>query len=161
MSAADGAAHARPCRDAARIAHEAQAGFTLVEVMVSLLIFGMLAAAGVAMLSFSVRAQAATGAKLDDLAALNRTSRCCPPISPRRRPRATRDEAGTVLPAFVGERGSGVPMLRFVRGGWTNLDARRAPSAQKVAYRLADGDAGAASPIRCSTAPRRCRRRRC
>ena len=51
-----------------------ESGFTLIEVMISLMIFGMLAAAGVALLSFSVRAQSATGAKLDDVQALNRLS---------------------------------------------------------------------------------------
>ena len=48
-------------------------GFTLVEVMVALMIFGMIAAAGVAILSFSVRAQATSAARLDDTAALHRT----------------------------------------------------------------------------------------
>ena len=43
----------------------AEHGFTLVEVMIALMIFGMLAAAGVAILTFSVRAQTATGKRLD------------------------------------------------------------------------------------------------
>ena len=49
-----------------------EAGFTLVEVMIALLIFGMIAAAGVALLSFSVRAQATTNARLDDVGAAAR-----------------------------------------------------------------------------------------
>ncbi|WP_447410841.1 PulJ/GspJ family protein, partial [Clostridium perfringens] len=51
----------------------AEHGFTLVEVMIALLIFGMIAAAGVAILSFSVRAQGATATRLDDIFARNRT----------------------------------------------------------------------------------------
>ncbi len=116
-----------------------EAGFTLVEVMVSLLIFGMIAAAGVAILSFSVRAQGTTGARLDDIAALTRTVSILSADLAQARNRSARDEAGTVLPAFVGESGSGVaPMLRFVRAGWSNLDGAPRASLQKVAYRVQD-----------------------
>lgn len=45
----------------------AQAGFTLVEVMIALMIFGLIAAAGVAILTFSVRAQTATGKRFDEI----------------------------------------------------------------------------------------------
>jgi general secretion pathway protein J len=51
-----------------------EAGFTLVELMVSLMIFGMLSAAGVALLSFSVRAQEAAESRLGDLAQLRRAT---------------------------------------------------------------------------------------
>ena len=109
-------------------------GFTLVEVMVALLIFAMLASAGVALLAFSVRAQAASGAKLDDVAALQRTLSILSADLAQAVDRPTRDEAGTTRPAFVGE-GNGT--LRLVRGGWTNLDAQPRADVQKVAYRLA------------------------
>lgn len=115
-----------------------QAGFTLIEVMVSLLIFGMLAAAGVAILSFSVRAQGVTSAKLDDLSALNRTIALVSGDLAQAKSRATRDPAGMSIPAFVGVS-SGVPLVRFVRGGWSNIDAAARPSTQKVEYGLADG----------------------
>ncbi|HXH17267.1 MAG TPA: type II secretion system minor pseudopilin GspJ [Sphingomonas sp.] len=117
-----------------------EAGFTLIEVMVSLMIFGMIAAAGVAILSFSVKAQSATGAKLDDISALTRTMSILSADLAQASDRATRDEAGTRVPAFVGESGSGVtPMLRLVRAGWSNIDGAPRPSTQKVAYRV---DAG-------------------
>ncbi len=118
----------------------AEHGFTLVEVMVSLLIFGMIAAAGVAILSFSVKAQSATGTKLDDLGALTRTMSILSADLGQAALRGTRDESGAPLPAFVGESGSDVaPMLRLVRGGWTNIDGAARSSTQKVAYRVADG----------------------
>ncbi|WEK01616.1 MAG: type II secretion system minor pseudopilin GspJ [Candidatus Sphingomonas phytovorans] len=118
----------------------AEHGFTLVEVMISLLIFGLLAAAGVALLSFSVRAQAATDAKLDDVQALNRLSSALAADLAQAMERQTRNEAGDLLPAFSGEPGSGsAPMLRLVRGGWSNLDAAPRPSEQKVEYRVANG----------------------
>lgn len=109
-------------------------GFTLVEVMVSLMIFGMLAAAGVAILAFSVRAQGAAGARLDDAGALNRAASILSADLAQALTRPTRDEAGTLLPPFVGE----ATTLSVVRGGWSNIDAAPRPSAQKVAYRLGD-----------------------
>jgi general secretion pathway protein J len=115
-------------------------GFTLVEVLVALTIFGLIAAGGVAILSFSVRAQGATAAKLDDVTALNRTVSVLSADLAQAQFRPARDERGTVLPAFVGEGASTLdPMLRLVRGGWSNLDGLARPSAQKVAYRVVNG----------------------
>lgn len=115
-------------------------GFTLIEVMISLMIFGLLSAAGVALLAFSVRAQGATGSKLDDVSALARLSAVMSADFAQARDRRTRNEAGDPLPAFTGESGSGsAPMLRLVRGGWSNLDAAPRPGEQKVEYRLTDG----------------------
>lgn len=115
-------------------------GFTLVEVMVALLIFSMLATAGVALLSFSVRAQAAANAKLDDLGALQRTLSILSADLAQASDRPVRDAAGTPLPAFVGEAsGAATPMLRLARNGWTNLDASPRAGVQRVAYQLVDG----------------------
>ncbi|WP_184112798.1 type II secretion system minor pseudopilin GspJ [Sphingomonas abaci] len=110
----------------------AEHGFTLVEVMIALLIFAMIASAGVAILSFSIRAQAATGARLDDQAALARTVSALTADLAQTTPRGARDEAGRLRPAFVGEPGE----LLFTRGGWTNLDAAARPNLQKVLWRL-------------------------
>ncbi len=108
--------------------------------MVSLLIFGLLAAAGVALLSFSVRAQAATGARLDDVSAMNRLTSILTADLAQASIRTTRGEGGEMLPAFTGESGSsGTPVLRFVRGGWSNLDGTPRASEQKVDYAVIDG----------------------
>lgn len=117
-----------------------EAGFTLVEVMISLLIFGLLAAAGVALLSFSVRAQTATGVKLDDVSAMNRLGSILTADLAEATTRTTRDEGGRVLPPFTGEAGAAAaPMLRLVRSGWSNLDGAQRASVQKVEYGVADG----------------------
>lgn len=118
----------------------AEHGFTLVEMMVSLLIFALLAAAGVSLLAFSVRAQAGTDRKLADVAALNRLGSALSADLAQARDRQTRDTDGNQLPAFTGASGSGqTPMLRLVRAGWTNIDAAPRPSEQKVEYTLDDG----------------------
>lgn len=108
--------------------------------MVSLLIFAMIAAAGVAILTFSIRSQASTGARLDDIGALNRTMAILSADLAQATDRPTRDERGTTRPAFVGEGNSAAtPMLRFVREGWSNLDGAARASAQKVEYRVEGG----------------------
>ncbi len=116
------------------------AGFTLVEVLISLLIFGLLAAAGVALLSFSVRAQAATAAKLDETAAMNRLTAILTADLAQAVVRPTRGSNGETLPPFTGEtNATATPMLRFVRAGWSNLDGDARASVQKVEYGLTDG----------------------
>lgn len=112
-----------------------QAGFTLVEVMVALLIFSMLAAAAVAILSLSVRAQGVTGQRLDSMAAVSRTTAILSADLAQAVDRPTRDEGGVQTPAMV----AGPDAMRLVRAGWSNLDDAQRPSLQKVAYRL-NGD---------------------
>lgn len=112
------------------------AGFTLIEMMISLLIFGLLAAAGVSLLSFGVRAQAVAGKKLDDVAALFRLDGVMVADLAQALPRAVRDEGGAARPVFQG--GSGATLLRLVRGGWDNVDGAPRASVQKVDYVLSE-----------------------
>ncbi|OYY66226.1 MAG: type II secretion system protein GspJ [Sphingomonas sp. 28-62-11] len=115
----------------------AESGFTLVEMMIALLIFGLLASAGVALLTFSVRAQSATANRLDDIAAFGRLSSSLSADLAQASDRPVRDEDGRPTPAFVGASGSvGTPMLQLVRNGWTNLDDAPRSGQQKVEYRL-------------------------
>ncbi|WP_353205522.1 type II secretion system minor pseudopilin GspJ [Sphingomonas sp.] len=117
-----------------------ESGFTLIEVMIALLIFGLLAAAGVALLSFAVRAQGATGAKLEQVSAMNRLSSILTADLAQASIRQTRGMGGEVLPVFTGESGAnGSTLLSFVRDGWSNLDGTPRASAQKVDYGIVDG----------------------
>lgn len=112
-------------------------GFTLVELLVALLIFGMIAAAGVALLSFSVRARDMADARLDDVAAMRRAGALLTGDLAQAAPRIVRDEAGAVQPAFVGGTGAeGDIALALVRRGWDNPEGAGRPSLQKVEYRL-------------------------
>ncbi|MEO5867120.1 MAG: type II secretion system minor pseudopilin GspJ [Sphingomonas sp.] len=130
-------------------------GFTLVEVMISLLIFGLLAAAGVALLSFSVRVQKATGARLDDIAALGRLTSALSADLAQASTRRPRGESGEPQPPFFGAASARTePMLRLVRSGWTNTDNAPRPSMQKVEYRYLDGSiVRAAYPMLDGTKP--------
>jgi general secretion pathway protein J len=129
------------------------AGFTLVEVMIALMIFGMIAAAGVALLAFSVRAQGASEVALDDTGALSRLSSILTADLAQAQDRNTRDVNGVLLPAFSGDAAA-TPLLRLVRAGWSNPDQAPRAELQKVEYRLAgDGLERVAYPALDGAAP--------
>jgi general secretion pathway protein J len=114
-------------------------GFTLVELLVSLLIFAMLSAAGVTLLRFSVGAQQAAEARLGRVAQLRRTGALLAGDLALAAPRLSRDEAGTQRPAFVGGTGEGEgAALAFVRLGVENEGDRPRSSLRKIEYRLVD-----------------------
>lgn len=113
------------------------AGFTLVELMVSLFIFALLSAAGVALLAFSVRAQGAAGDALRDVGALRRVNALLGADLAQAVPRPYRDSAGALRPAFTGNGDTGGVSLGLVRGGWSNPDGLPRASLQRVEYRLA------------------------
>lgn len=112
-------------------------GFTLVELLIGLLIFGLLSASGVALLAFSVDARAASAARVDGLAAALRTRALLTADLAQAAPRLHRRADGTVAPAFAaGEDGA---LFAFVRRGWANEDGAPRASLQRVDYRLTDG----------------------
>lgn len=114
-----------------------EAGFTLVELMVSLLIFSMLSAAGVALLAFSVRAQGSANAALGEVAQLRRVNAILTADLAQAVPRPYRDRSGAPQPAFTGNAGPGTVALGLIRGGWSNPDGLPRASLQRVEYRLA------------------------
>ena len=89
----------------------AESGFTLIEMMVALVIFAMIAAAGVALLSFSIRAQASTAAQLDEVAGLRRSSVLLANDLAQSLPRVARGGDGAVLRAFTGNDGHSDPLV--------------------------------------------------
>nr|WP_295371294.1 type II secretion system minor pseudopilin GspJ [uncultured Sphingosinicella sp.] len=116
------------------------AGFTLVELLVALTIFSLLSAAGVTLLSFSVRAQDAADERLTRLAEIRRAGALLTSDLAQAAPRVSRDEAGAPRAAMIGESGQGSPVvLSLVRRGWENLDGAARPSLQKVEYRWVGG----------------------
>lgn len=116
-----------------------EAGFTLVEMLIALLIFGMLAAAGVGVLAFSVRAQDSARERLGELAEIRRAGALLASDLAQAAPRLSRDESGAFRPAFEGGSGAGdTASLALVRRGWENLDGAARPSLQKVQYRLVE-----------------------
>jgi len=117
-----------------------QQGFTLIEMLVALMIFAMLAAAGVLLLGNSVSAQAQIKLRLDDMAAVQRAGGALAADLGQAVPRISRTETGTLAPAFWSHReGEATPILQFVRGGWDNLGDLPRPSLEKVEYWMRQG----------------------
>lgn len=114
-------------------------GFTLIELMIALLIFGLLASAGVMLLSGSVSAQGAVKQRLEDMALVQRASAAISADMAQAVPRISRNGQGLSVPAFWGQRAPEQPLVRFVRSGWSNLDNASRSTLQKVEYWLKEG----------------------
>ena len=106
-----------------------EGGFTLVEVVVALFIFALLAAAGVSLLSFAVKAQGASARALEHVSGERRLSAILIADLSQAVPRISRDEDGRPRAAFQANKGA--LLLAYVRGG-----AR----PQYVEIRLARGE---------------------
>lgn len=121
---------------------ERERGFTLIEMLVALMIFALLAAAGVILLRGSVDTQATVRTHLDALADVQRGIATLDADLSQAVPRISRLQAGTSAPAFSGRRprkDEGFPLIQFVRGGWSNPAGQRHSSLQRVEYWWRDG----------------------
>jgi general secretion pathway protein J len=112
-------------------------GFTLVEMMVALLIFGMLAAAGVAVMRTSVDSQVAVRSRADRIGAFQRLRATLKADLAQAAPRRTRGPDGVPQLPFAGGANGG-PLLSLVRRGWENPEDRPRASLQYVEYRLSE-----------------------
>lgn len=118
------------------------AGFTLVEVLVALSIFALLAAAAVGMMAWSADQQGAVRTRMARVGELQRAHALLKAdLSQAALRRTRRSDGGVELSAFVAAPpGDGAqPLLGFVRRGWSNPDAAPRASLQYVEYRVVDG----------------------
>lgn len=107
-------------------------GFTLIEMLVALVIFSLIAGGALMLLRFSVDAELAGRGKTEQIAASRRFLSVWTADLAQATPRVSRDEAGLSHPAL--EAGGDV-LLRLTRSGWGNIDGAARPSLQKVEYR--------------------------
>jgi general secretion pathway protein J len=122
------------------LSRSAQQGFTLIELLVSLMIFALLASAGVILLRGSVDTQQAVRLRLDALADVQRGIATLDSDLSQTVVRISRTQSGGYAPAFFGRRPqSGEPLMEFVRGGWSNPSGQRHPSLQRIEYWWRDG----------------------
>lgn len=112
-------------------------GFTLIEMLIALTIFGMLTAAGVALLSVSARTQETADRLLAEFGQVRRLSALLTADLGQAAGRMHRDSDGRPQRAFAGADGQRDMLLLFVRRGWD--DGEDAAGAQRVGYRVADG----------------------
>ena len=113
-----------------------ESGFTLVEMMIALFIFGLITAAGVTLLSLSARTQESSDRLLGELGELRRTGALLTADLGQAAPRLYRDRDGRPQRAFAGGAGDAPMLLAFVRRGW---DRGEGSTLQRVGYRLRDG----------------------
>lgn len=112
-------------------------GFTLVEMLIALAIFGMLTAAGVALLSVTARTQETSDTLLAEVGEVRRTGALMTADLAQAAARPWRDRDGRPQRAFAGQAGGGPLLMMLVRRGWSPDDS--GGGLQRVGYRL-NGD---------------------
>ncbi|MEJ6788343.1 type II secretion system minor pseudopilin GspJ [Brevundimonas sp. BR2-1] len=116
-----------------------RAGFTLVEVLISLMIFAMLAAAGAAVLGVTIDNRFAVKAASDRVGDLQRMRSLMRADLGQATARRSRGTTGRPVPQpIVGAAASGDPILTLTRAGWSNPGEQARPSLQRVEYRLVE-----------------------
>lgn len=94
--------------------HQAS-GFTLVELMVALAIFALIAAAGVGLLRASLNTQSAVTQRLSESGGITRLRALLASELATAQPRPGRDGTGNPRPAFIGD-GSGIAFTYAAEG---------------------------------------------
>ncbi|MGF1462889.1 MAG: type II secretion system minor pseudopilin GspJ [Maricaulaceae bacterium] len=137
-----------------------RAGFTLVEVVIALGVFGLIAAGAGTMLVGAIDARDRLGAAHQALAELDRARALLKADILQIAHRSGRDPAGAFETfALTGGDVVGQPLLAFTRRGWENPDGlERRSSLVRVRYGFEDGqltrqvrlrpDAGDDTPVR-------------
>ncbi|WP_152540927.1 type II secretion system minor pseudopilin GspJ [Luteimonas huabeiensis] len=116
-------------------------GFTLLEMLVALAAFALLAAAGVGVMGYAAGHQGVAQARMARVGELQRARALLGADLAQAAPRRTRDAAGqAAVQAFAGTArpGDGV-LFALVRRGWENPAQAPRASLQYVEYRLRDG----------------------
>lgn len=117
-------------------------GFSLVEMLVAIAVFGLVAAAGVGVLAHAVDNRDAVAARMERIAEFQRARAILRADLGQAALRRVRAADGTPSRnAFAGANpgaGAGQPLLGFVRRGWENPDAAPRPSLQYVEYRFVE-----------------------
>ena len=109
------------------------AGFTLLELLVALAIFSLVAVISYDGLKMVLSTQAAAEIQADALAELQKVYLLVQRDIEQVVPRPVRDEYGDEQPALTGE-----DALQLTRGGWSNPAGRLRSSLQRVGYAFED-----------------------
>lgn len=117
-------------------------GFTLVEMLVALAVFALLAAAGVSVMAYATGSQGIAQARMARVADLQRMRALLEADLGQAVARRTRNNAGQpAVQAFTGSADPHAAVLfAFVRAGHDNPHGAPRSSLQYVEYRLRDGN---------------------
>lgn len=115
-------------------------GFTLIEVLVAVAIFGVLTTLSIMTISQTLSSIEFLSDRMDRLQAIQRTVRYLGGDLMQAVPRPVRDELGDgFLPAVRTDLGS-IFALELTHGGWSNPAGLPRGTLQRSAYRLEDGE---------------------
>lgn len=112
-------------------------GFTLVEVLVSLMIFGIVSAMAFTGLTSIMKTRKATEDKMYQLQTIQRTFLYFSRDFEQAVNRTVRDEIGKSIPAFKSEKVSDFAVT-VTRAGWRNPAKQKRSTLQRVAYRISE-----------------------
>lgn len=114
-------------------------GFTIVEVLIAVAVFAVLAGAGVLVLTRTLDTRAVVHERSDRLAELQRMRALLRADLGQAAPRRTRGATGRPAPQpLIGAAQPGDPLLVLARTGVANPDDAARPSMQRVEYRLVE-----------------------
>ncbi len=114
-----------------------QNGFTLIEMLVALFIFGLLTAGGVTMMRFALSNEAVVRAHDTRLAQFQAARAILKADLAQAAPRRVRGADGRAEAGAMGPAEGA--LLSLARRGWENPDAAPRASVQFVEYRLVEG----------------------
>lgn len=115
----------------------ASRGFTLLELLVAIAIFAILALMAYGGLDSVLNQRRAVEQRLDQIAQLQKAYMRLRTDLQQIRNRPVRDAFGDEVPAVLLSPGASI--LEFTRGGWRNPTYQPRSSQERVSYRLADG----------------------
>lgn len=116
-----------------------QRGFTLIEVMVALAIFGVLTALAYGALARTLSNADMLTESMDRLQSLQRTMSFLTTELLQASPRSVRADLGQYEPALLSSFASDFA-LQLTHGGWPNSAGVPRSTQQRTAYRIEDGD---------------------
>ncbi len=116
-----------------------QRGFTLIEVMVALAIFGVLTALAYGALARTLSNADMLTESMDRLQSLQRTMSYLTTELLQTSPRSIRADLGQYEPALISSFASDFA-LQLTHGGWPNSAGVPRSTQQRTAYRIEDGD---------------------